>query len=85
MMESALKRICMNWERKGNMSDFSAPKTKTGSSAAVRRMTAAALLAAMTTLMTAYLFHIPVGVNGGYIHFGDAIIYFCLLYTSRCV
>ena len=76
MMESALKRICMNWERKGNMSDFSAPKTKTGSSAAVRRMTAAALLAAMTTLMTAYLFHIPVGVNGGYIHFGDAIIYF---------
>lgn len=57
------------------MTDFSAQKTRTGNSAVVHRMTATALLAAMTTLMTAYLFHIPVGVNGGYIHFGDAIIY----------
>ena len=41
-----------------------------------------ALFAAMITVMTAFLFHIPIGVNGGYLHFGDALIYFCLLYTS---
>lgn len=33
------------------------------------------LLAALITVMTAYICHIPVGVNGGYIHFGDALIY----------
>ena len=32
-------------------------------------------MAAITILFTAYLFHIPVGANGGYIHFGDSIIY----------
>lgn len=55
------------------MTDFSA--TKTNSNAAVQRMTVTAILAAMTTLMTAYIFHIPVGTNGGYIHLGDAVIY----------
>ena len=34
-----------------------------------------ALFAAMITVMTAFLFHIPIGVNGGYLHFGDALIY----------
>ena len=33
------------------------------------------LMAAMITLMTAYLCHIPTGINGGYIHLGDAVIY----------
>ena len=28
-----------------------------------------ALFAAMITVMTAFLFHIPIGVNGGYLHF----------------
>ena len=31
----------------------------------VKRITATAVMAALTTLMTAYIFHIPVGVNGG--------------------
>lgn len=34
-----------------------------------------AMFAAMITLTTAYLFHIPVGTAGGYIHLGDAFIY----------
>ena len=34
-----------------------------------------ALFAAMITVMTAFLFHIPIGVNGGYLHLGDARIY----------
>ena len=33
----------------------------------VKRITATAVMAALTTLMTAYIFHIPVGVNGGYL------------------
>lgn len=37
----------------------------------------AGLFAAMITIMTAYICHIPVGLNGGYIHFGDALIYIC--------
>ncbi len=40
-----------------------------------RLMVLTALLAALTTIFTAYIFHVPVGVNGGYIHFGDAVIY----------
>lgn len=32
-------------------------------------------MAAMITLMTAYICHIPTGINGGYIHFGDSLIY----------
>ena len=33
------------------------------------------LFAAMITVMTAYICHIPYGANGGYIHFGDTLIY----------
>lgn len=33
------------------------------------------IMAALIALMTAYICHIPVGVNGGYVHFGDALIY----------
>ena len=32
-------------------------------------------MAALITIMTAYFFHIPIGVNGGYVHVGDAMIY----------
>ena len=38
-------------------------------------MTMTGIMAALITIMTAYVFHIPVGVNGGYVHFGDALIY----------
>lgn len=46
-----------------------------------KRLTSSAMFAAMIALTTAYLFHIPMGSNGGYIHFGDAFIYLasCLL------
>ena len=35
----------------------------------------ASMFAAMVCVTTAYLFHIPVGVNNGYIHLGDTFIY----------
>lgn len=33
------------------------------------------VFAALITIFTAYIGHIPVGANGGYIHFGDGLIY----------
>jgi uncharacterized repeat protein (TIGR04002 family) len=50
-------------------------KTKAMSSQQVRLLTSTAIFAAMITLMTAYICHIPDGINGGYIHFGDGLIY----------
>lgn len=47
----------------------------------LKNLTFTALFAAMITIFTAYICHIPVGSNGGYIHFGDSLIYIaaCLL------
>ncbi len=47
----------------------------------------AALFAAMITVLTAYICHIPFGGNSGYIHFGDAFIYLaaCLLPTPYAI
>lgn len=53
----------------------STQKTRTLSRTAIYRLTVSAVLAALTTLMTAYILHIPVGTNGGYVHLGDTIIY----------
>lgn len=41
----------------------------------IKYLTITGLIAAMITIMTAYICHIPVGINGGYIHFGDSLIY----------
>jgi uncharacterized repeat protein (TIGR04002 family) len=41
----------------------------------LKYLTLTGLLAALITVFTAYIAHIPVGVNGTYIHLGDAIIY----------
>lgn len=46
-------------------------------------LTLAGLFAAMITLTTAYIFHIPFGANGGYIHFGDALIYLAAVLLPR--
>ena len=41
------------------------------------------VFAAMITIMTAYICHVPYGVNGGYIHFGDALIYVAAVFLPR--
>lgn len=41
------------------------------------------LFAAMIAIMTAYICHIPYGANGGYIHFGDALIYLAAVLLPR--
>lgn len=50
-------------------------KTKTSSHQKVVYLTTTALFAALICITTAYIFHIPVGINGGYVHVGDALIY----------
>lgn len=49
--------------------------TQVKESERLRYLTAAGIMAALITLMTAYICHVPVGTNGGYIHFGDSLIY----------
>ena len=50
-------------------------RSETVSLSKVRYLTIAGIMAALITIMTAYICHIPVGVNGGYVHFGDSLIY----------
>ncbi len=41
----------------------------------IYNLTLTGVFAALITIFTAYIGHIPVGVNGGYVHFGDTLIY----------
>lgn len=50
-------------------------KTRTKENIMVKRLVVTALMASMITVMTAYICHVPTGVNEGYIHFGDVLIY----------
>lgn len=58
-----------------NNHETSTAKAKIVGNQQVRLLTSTAIFAAMITLMTAYICHIPDGINGGYIHFGDGLIY----------
>ncbi len=49
----------------------------------VRNITTTGIMAALIAIMTAYICHIPVGVNGGYIHFGDSLIYLAAALLPR--
>ena len=50
-------------------------RKETVSASKVKYITMTGIMAALITLMTAYICHIPIGVNGGYVHFGDSLIY----------
>lgn len=41
------------------------------------------IFATIITLMTAYICHIPIGFNGGYVHFGDTMIYLAAALLPR--
>lgn len=49
----------------------------------IKYMAMTGVFAALITLMTAYICHIPIGVNGGYLHFGDALIYLAAVLLPR--
>lgn len=48
-----------------------------------RYLTMTGLMATLITIMTAYICHIPTGMNGGYIHFGDTLIYLTAILLPR--
>ena len=41
----------------------------------IYNITLTGIFAALITIFTAYIGHMPVGANGGYVHFGDGLIY----------
>lgn len=47
------------------------------------KLTMTGVFAAMITIMTAYICHVSYGANGGYIHFGDALIYVAAVFLPR--
>lgn len=49
----------------------------------VKYLTMTGIMAALITIMTAYICHVPVGVNGGYVHFGDSLIYLAAVLLPR--
>lgn len=49
----------------------------------MKYMALTGMLAALITVMTAWFCHLPVGINGGYIHFGDAVIYLAAAILPR--
>lgn len=57
------------------MSTHVSTKSRAIQSVNTKYLTMSGLMAAMITIMTAYIGHIPTGANGGYIHFGDSLIY----------
>lgn len=42
---------------------------------AIKKISLSALFAAIITVFTAYICHLPIGANGGYVHLGDTFIY----------
>lgn len=50
-------------------------KAKTDEPSKTKYMAVTGIMAALITIMTAYICHIPIGINGGYVHFGDSLIY----------
>ena len=49
----------------------------------IKYLTITGVMAAMITIMSAYICHIPVGTNGGYVHFGDTLIYLAAALLPR--
>ena len=48
-------------------------KTQEETTSKTKYMAITGFMAAFITIMTAYVCHIPVGMNGGYVHFGDSL------------
>ena len=58
-------------------------KRGSNSQSKIKYLTMTGIMAALITIMTAYICHVPVGVNGGYVHFGDSLIYLAAVLLPR--
>ena len=63
--------------------DSNVMKREGENSSKVKYLTATGFMAALITIMTAYICHVPIGVNGGYVHFGDSLIYLAAVLLPR--
>ena len=66
-----------------NETDSNDVKNEGANLSKVRYLTATGFMAALITIMTAYICHVPIGVNGGYLHFGDSLIYLAAVLLPR--
>ena len=63
--------------------DSNVMKREGENSSKVKYLTVTGFMAALITIMTAYICHVPIGVNGGYLHFGDSLIYLAAVLLPR--
>ena len=63
--------------------DSNVMKREGENSSKVKYLTVTGFMAALITIMTAYICHVPIGVNGGYVHFGDSLIYLAAVLLPR--
>lgn len=49
----------------------------------LRNITLTGVFSALIIAFTAFICHIPYGINGGYVHFGDAVIYLAVAILPR--
>ena len=66
-----------------NEMDNNVMKREESSLSKVKYLTITGFMAALITIMTAYICHVPVGMNGGYLHLGDSLIYLAAVLLPR--
>lgn len=65
------------------MANITTTSTTTTSRTQIRLLCTTAIFASLITIMTAYVCHFPVPIAGGYIHFGDSLIYIAAAVLPR--
>uniref|UniRef100_UPI00405750AB TIGR04002 family protein n=1 Tax=Agathobacter sp. TaxID=2021311 RepID=UPI00405750AB len=65
------------------MANMSTTTNTTNSRTQIHLLSTTAIFAALITIMTAYVCHIPVPIAGGYLHFGDSLIYLAAAVLPR--
>ena len=58
-------------------------KTHNISREQIRLISTTSIFAALITVMTAYVCHLPIPIAGGYLHFGDSLIYLAATILPR--
>ena len=65
------------------MTNMTTTTNTTTSRTQIRLLSTTAIFAALITIMTAYVCHIPVPIAGGYLHFGDSLIFLAATILPR--
>lgn len=65
------------------MENVTTTSTTKTSRTQIRLLCTTAIFASLITIMTAYICHIPTSIAGGYLHFGDSLIYLAATILPR--